>query len=139
MKGYEIIDHTADVGIRVEGKDLKEIFTKTASAMFDIIAEEKTDTKYQRPDKILVKQKAENLEELFINWLNELLSLSATKELIFSDFKIDQLNQNFLSAEVTGFDVKNYKVNVEIKAATYHELKIERKDFGYQAQVIFDV
>jgi len=141
MKNYELIEHTADIGIRVKAKDLKELFKNTALAMFEIMAEEKSPvTRHQSPVKrITIKQKAQDLEELFVNWLNELLSLSSTKELIFSDFKINKLDKNNLEAEAEGEDIKNYKVNMEVKAATYHQLKIEDKGDFWQAEVIFDV
>jgi SHS2 domain-containing protein len=136
-KNYELIEHTADVGIKVRAKDLKELFKNTGLAIFDIIAkEQKKDTSRQA---ININQNADNLEELFINWLNELLSLSSTKELIFTDFQIETLDKNNLKATAFGSDIKNYKVNVEIKAATYHELKIEKIGSGWQAQLIFDV
>jgi SHS2 domain-containing protein len=137
MKHYELIEHTADVGIRIRGSDLKELFINAALAMFDIMAEKKKEPSPQR--KISIKQKADNLEELFVNWLNELLSLSATRELIFSDFQINRLDKNFLQAQAIGEDFKNYKVNTEIKAATYHELKLEQTESGWQGEVIFDV
>ena len=137
-KNYELIEHTADVGIKVKGKNLKGLFKNTALAMFDIIAEKK-DLKSQGQKKIKITQKADNLEELFINWLNELLSLSATKELIFSDFKINKLDEKNLETISIGGDIKNYKVNTEVKAATYHELKIKKIKSGWQAEVILDV
>jgi SHS2 domain-containing protein len=138
MKDYEFIEHTADVGIKVKGKNLKEIFINTALAMFDIMAERKSKIKNQK-SKITIEQRAENLEELFVNWLNELLFLSATKGLIFTNFKINRLDKNNLEAMAIGENIKNYRINTEIKAATYHELKIEKKDSHWQAQIIFDV
>ena len=155
MKNYELIEHTADIGIRVKGKDLEGLFKNAALSMFDIIAERSSKfllvparpaggrqagkVQSSRFKEITIKQKAENLDELFINWLNELLSLSATKELIFSDFKINKLDENNLQAVAVGDSIKNCKVNTEIKAATYHQLKIEETKFGWQAEVIFDV
>lgn len=137
-KNYELIEHTADIGIKVKGNDLKELFRNAAAAMFDIIAEKK-EPEVKKQAEIKIEQKADNLEELFVNWLNELLSLSATKELIFSDFQINKVDKNTLQALAIGEDIKNYKVNTEIKAATYHELKLEQTKTGWQAQVIFDV
>ena len=148
MKDYELIEHTADIGIKVKGRNLKELFKNTALSMFDIMAEKKLKVstrggfalgKKNEKLKIKIEQKAENLEELFVNWLNELLSLSQTKELIFNDFKIRRLEENELEAEVFGGHIKDYKVNTEIKAATYHELKIEKDKSGWKARVIFDV
>ena len=140
-KSYKLIEHTPDIGIRAKAKDLKGLFKNITLAMFDIIAEKK-DTKiqgHQDTRNISIKQKADNLEELLVNWLNELLSLSATKELIFSDFQINKLDNNSLQAIAIGEDIKNYKLNTEIKAATYHELKLEKTKLGWQAEVIFDV
>jgi len=122
----------------VRGADLKELFKNSASAMFDIMAETKKP-EVRKLKKIKIKQKADNLEELFVNWLNELLSLSATKEKIFSDFTFKKLDEHNLEVMAIGEDIKNYKVNTEIKAATYHELKLEQAKTGWQAQVIFDV
>ena len=141
MKNYELIEHTADIGIRVKGSDLRELFRNAAAAMFDIMAQKKPYIVHRTPyiDKIIVKQKAEDLEELFVNWLNELLSLSAIKEKIFSDFTFRKLDAHNLEAVAMGEDIKNYKVNTEIKAATYHELKLEQAKTGWQSEVIFDV
>jgi len=141
VKPYKFIEHTADLGIRVKGKSLKELFNNAALAVFDIIAEKAASFKLQASScrKVIIKQKADNLEELFINWLNELLSLSATKEVIFEDFKIDKLDEHNLEAIAVGSDMENYKVNTEIKAATYHELKIVKTPVGWLAEVILDV
>ena len=141
MENYEVFEHTADIGIRVKGENLEELFSNTALAMFDIIAERKPEAKAQnlKTKGINIKQEADNLEELFVNWLNELLSLSATKEVIFSDFQINKVDKNILQAVAIGENIKNYKVNTEIKAATYYELKIEEVESGWQAQLIFDV
>lgn len=147
-KFYEIIEHTADIGIRVQGEGLKDLFKNTARAMFEIMAEKPSvapalpggkSGQYSAGKKIDIVLKADNLEELFINWLNELLSLSATKETIFEEFKIDKLDKNSIKAQAIGFNIKNYRVNTEIKAATYHALKLEKGQSGWQAEVIFDV
>ena len=139
MKHYELIEHTADVGIRISGSDLKEIFVKAASAMFDIIAEPCSDCTDLELKDFIIKQEAEDQEGLLVQWLNELLSLSEAKELIFEKFKIDNLKQNQLKAVASGYPRENYKIKTEIKAATYHELKIEKKDSKLEAEIIFDV
>ncbi len=138
MQDYELIEHTADVGIRVKGKDLEELFKNAALAMFDIIAERER-AEHLIQETIAIEQAGLDLEELFVNWLNELLSLSATKELIFSDFQIKKLNKNKFQAVAVGSGIKNYKINTEIKAATYHKLKLEKVKAGWSAEVIFDV
>jgi SHS2 domain-containing protein len=139
-KQYQLIEHTADIGIIVTGKDLKALFTNAASAAFDIVAEKrKAKTKKSTKTFYTVKQVAQDREELLVNWLNELLFLSATKEIIFDDFQIKKLTSQCLEARVAGRLSADYRFKAEVKAATYHELKIEKRASGWQARVIFDL
>ena len=136
-KNYELLEHTADTAIRVTAADLEGLFKNAALAMFDIIAEDKNKSAVL--EKIEIKQSSENLGDLLVGWLNELLSLSATKELIFSDFRIDKLTDNLIEAQALGSNISNFKINTEIKAATYHQLKVEKTKSGWLAEIIFDV
>jgi SHS2 domain-containing protein len=140
-KLYEILEHTADIRIRVKARDLKTLFSRSSRAMFDLIAERKPGKGAANADKVELKvsQKAGNLEELFINWLNELLSLSASQNLIFSDFKMKNFSENSLEALVLGGKSGNYQINKEIKAATYHQLQITKSGKDWKVEVIFDV
>jgi len=135
---YQIIEHTADIGIRVKSFFLAGLFKKAGLAIAGISLERQ---KLQYPEKhrIAVRQKAANLEELFVNWLNELLSVSAVESLAFENIQINQINENFVDAVAIGSDMRNYKVNTEIKAATYHQLKVKKTGLIWQAEVIFDV
>ena len=137
MKNYEILEHTADIRIRVLGNSLNDLFINAALAMFDILAEKEHSEK--TAVKALILQEAIDIEELFINWLNELLSLSAEKEVIFSEFKINKLTNTSLDIECFGASASSYRINTEIKAATYHGLKMQKNDKGWEAEVIFDV
>jgi len=138
LKNYELIEHTADIGIRVKAKDLSGLFKHAGLVIFQISAEKKSIVDKEK-HKILVAQKAADVEELFINWLNELLSVSAVEGLIFEDLKIEKIDEHIIEAVASGSSIRNYKVNTEIKAATYHQLKIEKTGFGWEAEVIFDV
>ena len=137
-KVYELLEHTADIGIRVRANNVNELFKNTASAMFQVIAEPKGSTT-QVAEEISITLNAENIEQLFVNWLNELLSLSATKELIFTSFKVILLENNRLETVACGAPMGDFRIKAEIKAATYHELKLERTASGWIAEVIFDV
>ncbi|PIQ89838.1 MAG: hypothetical protein COV72_01365 [Candidatus Omnitrophica bacterium CG11_big_fil_rev_8_21_14_0_20_42_13] len=139
MPNYEFLEHTADIGIRLNSRSLQELFKNAALAMFDIIAERKSESGNRGLEKLTLKQEAENKEELLVNWLNELLSLSSVKEIIFTDFKIDKLSETALEAAAFSRPVADFTVNTEIKAATRHELKIEKTGSLWQAEVIFDV
>jgi SHS2 domain-containing protein len=137
-KPFEILDHTADIYIRVKGQSLEDLFRNAGLAIFQI-ASRRQFSKDPQHIQFPIIQKADNIEELFINWLNELLSLSSAKEVIFHDLKVNKLNETNLEAIAIGSNMINYKVNVEIKAATYHQLKIMQTADGWKAEVILDV
>ncbi len=145
MRRFKVIEHTADVGIVAYGKNLKELFSNTAYGMFNIIADINKITR----DKLQIvnlKVEADNLEELMVAWLNDLLYQYNIKRVIFSRFKIEKLNEKMLLANIWGeeLDLNKYEIKAEVKAATYHQLKIERrilknKKIQWQTEVIFDV
>jgi SHS2 domain-containing protein len=137
-KFYEILEHTADIRMRVKAGDLKTLFSRCALAMFDIIAGQ-NKIPADGAEELIIVQESGSLEELFINWLNELLSLSSAQGLVFLDFKIKKLSENALEARVSGVKSVNFKIEKEIKAATYHQLQISKSGGGWKAEVIFDV
>ncbi|MDD5477544.1 MAG: archease [Candidatus Omnitrophica bacterium] len=138
MKNYEVLEHTADIGIRVKSSSLEGLFKSAGLAITEFSAK-KQKNQFPEKHKFVITQKAANVEELFVNWLNELLSLSCAEALIFEDIKINQINEQFVDAVATGTDNRNYKTSVEIKAATYHQLKVQKINSHWQAEVIFDV
>jgi SHS2 domain-containing protein len=137
-KKYEFLEHTADICVKVYGRDLKELFQNAAAALFEIISEKKPGVPSQTKT-LSVEKSAENLEELLIAWLNELISLSEARDLIFEGFNIQELTDNKIKAKLEGIGRGCLKIKTEVKAATYHELKIEKTDSGWQAKIIFDV
>ena len=139
MKNYEWIDHTADVGVRVYGQDLKEIFINAASAMFELLATTEKDLSKINPREIKVRLDSLNAEALLISWLSELNFLSDTRRLILKKFDIKKISSRHLEASVTGFPRRYFSVGTEIKAVTYHGLKIQKENDRYSTQIIFDV
>jgi SHS2 domain-containing protein len=138
-KFYKIIEHTADIGVAVEAGDLAGIFVNAAVAMFDIMAERLTVPSPASRITLNVTLSAAKPDELLIRWLNELLSLSATKGLIFVDYEVNRLDDTALDISVIGEEVSRYRFNAEIKAATYHDLELVKNASSYKAKVIFDV
>lgn len=137
-KRYEQFSHTADIGVRVHGKDLKELFENAAFAMFDLIADlEGLKTTVTRT----IEVDAEGYEELLVAWLDELLYNFYTKEIIFSKFEIENFSEKKLKAKVYGrpVDANRNRLKTEIKAATYSGLEIKKIADGYQVEIIFDV
>ena len=138
MKRYEQFPHTADIGVRVYGKDLKELFENAAFAMFDIIA----DLENLSGDIAeTFELEAEDPEALLVAWLDELLYNFYTKQLIFFKFEVEELTEKRLKVKATGRSIgaNRNRLKTEIKAATYSGLKIRKSGEGFEVEIIFDV
>ncbi len=139
-KHYKVLEHTADVRIRVTGKTLRNLFVNAATALSEILygpRREKTVLSQSRSHSITLS--AATKEDLFVAWLNEILSLSLVKKTVFSHFIISALGQSVLKASLRGYSFSGAAIQTEVKAVTYHGLSIERKRAGWEAEVIFDV
>ena len=138
MKTYELIDHTADIGVKAYGKTLSEAFENASRGMFDIITDKSEVESVGQYD---IQLEADDLEQLLVDWLSELLFLNSAKNLVFGFFKVelDEKN-NSLKGRVFGekFNVSKHKIGAEIKAVTYHMLEVKKKK-PFHVQVLFDI
>jgi SHS2 domain-containing protein len=136
MKRYEIIDHTADIGIKAYGKTISEAFTNAAFAMFDIITNK---SKIDNIGQYDIQLDAPDLEQLLIDWLSELLFLNSAKNLVFNKFNVT-IDKTHLSSSIFGelYDESKHNKGTEIKAVTYHMLKVHDSD-PFFVQVLFDI
>lgn len=138
MKIYELIDHTADVGVKAYGKSLSEAFENAAKGMFDIITD---SSEIENIGQYNIELEAPDLEQLLVDWLSELLFLNSAKNVVFGFFKVEiDDKKNKLSAKVFGekFDISKHKAGAEIKAVTYHMLEVKKKK-PFRVQVLFDI
>lgn len=138
LKRYEQFSHTADIGVRIFGRTKEELFANAAFAMFDIIA----DLEGLKGEIVQeIELTAPNHEELLISWLDELLYNFYTKGIIFYNFEVEKLSEDFIRAKAFGRAVSDNRnrLKTEIKAATYYNLKIIKKDDYYEVDIIFDV
>ena len=136
-KDFEILDHTADVGIIAYGADIKQAFANAARGLFSLII------KLDEIQEVLhrdIRVSANDQESLLVEWLNELIYLFDVDNIIFKRFDITQLNNTQLKARSYGerVDSSRHKLKTGVKAATYHMLKVD-KDGGCKVQVLFDI
>ena len=136
-RDFEIINHTADVGIIAYGADISQAFANAARALFSLITElDNIDEVVYRDVEIT----APDQESLLVAWLNELIYLFDTENIIFKRFDITQLNNTQLKARSYGekVDSSKHKLKTGVKAATYHMLKVDKGN-GCKVQVLFDI
>lgn len=135
MRRYEEIEHTADLAIRAYGRDSKELFANAAYGMFSAMG---IDLEAVKPTlRREMRLEALDREALLVDWLNELLYLHETEGEIYVDFDIHTLSTTELRATMSG--AKGNDARMVIKAATFHDLKIERIDKGYVTTIVFDI
>jgi SHS2 domain-containing protein len=136
-KDFEIINHTADVGIIAYGADMKQAFANAAKGLFSLIADLDSVEEVLHRDAELT---ATDEESLLVEWLNELIYQFDTEGIVFKRFDIIQLDNTQLKARGYGEKVNKakHKIKIGVKAATYHMLKVERGD-GCRVQVLFDI
>ncbi len=139
MTDYSQIEHTADIGIKVQAPTLAELFKKAALAMMHQMIDKAEIPKKPRKKVVKIELKANSQEELLVHFLNDLLSLSDSKEVIFREVEIVLLTVNSLRAIAVGIPRRHFTFRTEIKAVTYHDLKIEFRNKQYHVQIIFDV
>lgn len=138
MKSYELIDHTADVGLRAFGRDLETLFRNAAVGMFEMMTELERVTPTVSKEIHLEEKK---VEDLFIRWLQELLYRFSVDRTFYRDFQFSALTENKLAAVIRGEKMSDQKhiLRKEVKAVTYHRLKVEKTKEGWVGEVILDI
>ena len=139
--GYEYLPHIADVRFKAYGSTLEQVFEQAALAMFNVII----DTSVLKPEKAVgISVESTGLDDLLYDYLSELLYLFEVESIIFGHFTVNSINMTnkgyTLSGQASGetTDLKKHCFDCEVKAVTYHQLKIEKIDSGYCAHVIVD-
>ena len=135
---YELFEHTADLGLRVRAADLNTLFAEAAACLFSAVVE---DLNTVRPaSDVRVELAGTDREFLLFDWLKELLYRLDADHMLFSRFDVT-VRDDGLTATAWGepIDPARHTLSHEVKAITYHELKVEPTPDGWLAEVIVDI
>lgn len=134
---FEIIDHTADVGLAAYGATCEELFANAALGMFSVIG----DAARVRPAETRrVHVRADGLESLLAVFLSELLYQLEVDRFVPHDVEVESISDAEVRAVVHGEPLApRHELHTEIKAVTHHGLTVEKTDEGWRATVLFDV
>ena len=126
------------MGIVVYGGDLRELFLNAGRAFFSLITHLNRIRSTFAHSIVL---KSENLDELMVAWLGELLYLFDAKGMLLKKFDLDEIHTHGLRAVVRGesFQPERHVIKREIKAVTYHQVKVEKKGGKWEGKIIFDL
>ncbi|MEJ2563500.1 MAG: archease [Anaerolineales bacterium] len=130
----EEIEHTADWAIRVRGKNLEALFQNAAQGMLQLM---QASSRSGTPRSKTIELRALDNETLMVTWLEELLFNMETHEVNYTDIDVQKVEGCRLRAIVRETPLAALKK--EIKAVTFHDLKIESTDEGFITTIVFDV
>jgi SHS2 domain-containing protein len=135
---YETFDHTADLGLRIRAPDLDALFAEAGQALFSVIVEDLTSVEPKQ--RLEFRLEGDEREFLLFDWLKELLYRFDSEHWLGSRFEV-HVSQNGLEASAWGepLDPARHRLLHEVKAITYHRLKVEQTRDGWLAEVIVDI
>jgi len=140
MGTIEIFDHTADVGLRVRGDDLDDLFRTAAEGLVDYVVANREDVRVERSEAIALR--AETTADLLFAWLDEIIFRTETTHTLFARFDVRLAADGLsLEAEVGGesIDRDRHVLDHEVKAVTRHGFDLGREGDGWVAELILDI
>jgi SHS2 domain-containing protein len=135
---YETFDHTADLGLRIRATDLNTLFAEAGQALFATLVENLDTVKPVR--KLDVTISGDDREYLLYDWLKELLYHFDAEHVLLSRFEV-KVGADGLQGSAWGelLDPARHELSHEVKAITYHGLRVEPEGDGWVAEVIVDI
>jgi SHS2 domain-containing protein len=135
---FEFFDHTADLGLRVRAADLDGLFAEAGRALFSAVVEDLGTV--VAPQRLEVRLDGTDKEYLLFDWLKTLLYHFDAEHILLSRFEV-KVGADGLEGAAWGepMDRSRHEMNHEVKAITYHGLKVEKTADGWLAEVIVDI
>jgi len=137
MKHCEIFDHTADVGLAARADSLGELFEALAEGLADVICP-RSQVAAKETRQVTVS--AEDTEALAVDFLSEVAAMQ-TRHFMVAGVRVRQIAAGAVKAELSGqpYDPARHEIATEVKAVTYHQLRIAREGRLWTGRVILDI
>ncbi len=134
MCSYREIEHTADWALRIHAENMTGLLINAAKGMLQLMGFQSDNT-----PGVVIRIELESLdrESLLVEWLQELLYLIESKRVGIGEMEIELENGNHMIALIE--QIPNICPTKEIKAVTYHGLKINETENGLETTIVFDV
>jgi len=135
---FETFDHTADIGLRITAATLPDLMAEAGRGFSSLIVANLDDV---RPvEERTIQVAGTEPDYLLFDWLNELVYLLDREHLVFVQFDVRLSDAGLISiCRGEPLDRTRHQLEHEVKAVTYHDLKVEQVDDGWQAEVILDI
>ena len=135
---HELFDHTADLGLRIRAATLNGLFAEAGECLLACMVDRAESVNPVVSETVAIE--GIDRDYLLFDWLRELLMRSDEARMLWCQFDV-AVSPNGLEATIRGepFDPARHRLSREVKAITYHGLKIEGVDGGFLAEVIVDI
>jgi SHS2 domain-containing protein len=135
MGSFEIIEHTADVGIRAHGATREELFEQATLGLANIIG----IATGRAGERVPLSVEADDLGGLLVDWLSEVLYLHEVRDALLAGVHLDEVSEQRAAGYVELVERDGQVEGTQVKAITYHGLRVEPDRDGWMAQVYVDV
>ena len=137
-KPYTLLDHTADLRIRIRGADRNDLFKNAGLALADLICD---PSSLKAAETMIVEVTGDDPADLMVNYLRELLYQWTGREKLIKMVPSVSVSDTRVSARVTvdRYSAARHTILNEIKAVTYHQIDVAPTRSGWQATVVFDI
>lgn len=135
---FEVIEHTADAGIRAYGASMAGAFEACARGMMHLMFELE---EIAAEERVRLEAGGRDPASLLVAWLGEILFRVEAEGWAFSDFDVTGLSETRVEGWGYGepIDPRRHELKAEIKAPTYHMLELREEGGRWTAQVVFDI
>lgn len=136
---YRLLDHAGDVALLVRAPTLAALYSAATRALFDVILDVGT---VEARDRVEVRiEDAADAEDLLVRYLSELLYLHEAQGWLFREAQVLEAEPLRLVAEVGGerFDPGRHAIARQVKAVTYHDLRVSEDAQGFTARLVLDL
>ncbi len=127
-------ENTGEVELHLAAPTLEQLFVEAGLGLADLLADQRGPPS-GAPEWVEVQ--APDREALLVDWINELIFRTETREKVYDEIRIKSLSDRRLSADIRGAAPSGWRTAV--KAATFHRLQIAREGSGYSGRVVLDV
>jgi len=138
QKKYRITKHQTELAVRITGNSQADLFANSALALFDVMTD---PTAIEIKERISLEVEGNDRDDLMVNWMRELLYLYQGSGYLLKEFKISQVKDTIVKAEVCGekIDPDRHEIKQEIAAVAFHKSRMEKTGNQWIAQVIFEL
>ena len=140
MGSYRLIEHTADMGIEATAETPEDLFAEAAYGLTEVVVGEQQAIRSATERRIEVE--GGDRGELLVNFLNEVLFLIESESFLPADIEVEKAGETEARARLRGDTYEKGRHELlerEVKSVTYHQLKVEEGERGWEARVFVDL